>query len=60
MPNFTGISEKLDPEEIHQIMDDRFKILIEEIHEYEGTINQFTGDGVTALFGPLLPTRTTP
>jgi len=44
--NFTSISEKLDPEEIHQIMDGCFKILMDEIHKYEGTINQFTGDGV--------------
>jgi len=49
--NYTAISEKLDPEEIHQIMDDCFRILMEEIHKYEGTINQFTGDGVMALFG---------
>jgi hypothetical protein len=49
--NFTSISEKLDPEEIHRIMDGCFKILMGEIHRYEGTINQFTGDGVMALFG---------
>ena len=49
--NFTSISEKLDPEEIHGIMDGCFKILMDEIHKYEGTINQFTGDGVMALFG---------
>ena len=49
--NFTSLSEKLDPEEIHEIMDGCFKILMEEIHKYEGTINQFTGDGVMALFG---------
>jgi class 3 adenylate cyclase/tetratricopeptide (TPR) repeat protein len=49
--NFTTISEKLDPEEIHAIMDGCFKILMDEIHKYEGTINQFTGDGVMALFG---------
>ena len=49
--NYTSISEKLDPEEVHQIMDGCFKILMEEIHRYEGTINQFTGDGVMALFG---------
>jgi len=49
--NFTAISEKLDPEEVHQIMDGCFKILMDEIHKYEGTINQFTGDGVMALFG---------
>jgi class 3 adenylate cyclase len=49
--NYTSIAEKLDPEEVHQIMDDCFKILMNEIHNFEGTINQFTGDGVMALFG---------
>ena len=49
--NFTSLSEKLDPEEVHGIMDGCFKILMDEIHKYEGTINQFTGDGVMALFG---------
>jgi class 3 adenylate cyclase len=49
--NFTAFSEKLDPEEVHQIMDGCFKILMDEIHQHEGTINQFTGDGVMALFG---------
>ena len=49
--NYTSISEKLDPEEIHQIMDGCFKILMDEIHKYEGTINQFAGDGVMSLFG---------
>jgi len=49
--NYTAISDKLDPEEVHQIMDGCFKILMNEIHRFEGTINQFTGDGVMALFG---------
>ena len=49
--NYTSMSEKLDPEEVHQIMDGCFKILMDKIHKYEGTINQFTGDGVMALFG---------
>ena len=49
--NYTSISEKLDPEEVHQIMDGCFKILMDEIHKYEGTINQFAGDGIMALFG---------
>jgi len=49
--NYTTLSEKLDPEEVHQIMDGCFKILMDEIHRHEGTINQFTGDGVMALFG---------
>jgi len=49
--NYTALAEKLDPEEVHQIMDGCFQILMDEIHKYEGTINQFTGDGVMALFG---------
>ena len=49
--NYTSIAEKLDPEEIHQIMDECFKILMNAIHKYEGTVNQFTGDGIMALFG---------
>jgi class 3 adenylate cyclase len=49
--DYTSISEKLEPEEVHQIMDGCFKIMMDEIHKYEGTINQFTGDGVMALFG---------
>jgi predicted ATPase/class 3 adenylate cyclase len=49
--NYTSISEKLDPEEVQQIIDGCFRILMDEIHRYEGTISQFTGDGVMALFG---------
>ena len=49
--DYTAMSEKLDPEEIHQIMDGCFGILMDDIHRYEGTINQFIGDGVMALFG---------
>ena len=48
--DYTAMSEKLDPEEVHQIMDGCFKILMDEIHKYERTVNQFTGDGVMALF----------
>jgi class 3 adenylate cyclase len=43
--------ESLDPETWHGIMNRFFEILAEVIHRFEGTINQFTGDGVMALFG---------
>jgi len=45
--NFTSVSEKLDPEEIHRIMDGCFKILMDEFHRYEGTINLRTCTGST-------------
>src|SRR2546429_2776607 len=48
---FTAMSERLDPEEVHAIMDRAFEVILGEVHRYEGTINQFLGDGVMALFG---------
>ena len=48
---FTSLSERLDPEEVHQLMNRAFELMLGEVHRYEGTINQFLGDGVMALFG---------
>ncbi len=48
---FTSLAEKLDPEEVHQIIDRCFELITAEVHRFEGTINQYTGDGVMALFG---------
>src|SRR5262245_33364279 len=45
------LSEQVDPEEWHKIMDRFFAILSEGVHRFEGTINQYTGDGIMALFG---------
>ena len=51
MEGFTHLSEKLGPEEIYAIMDKVYEILIHKVHEYEGTVNEMTGDGIMALFG---------
>src|SRR5438309_5919786 len=48
---FTAMSEKLDPEDVHGIMDRAFEVILDAVHRYEGTVNQFLGDGVMALFG---------
>jgi hypothetical protein len=45
------LSEQVDPEEWHKTMDRFFAILSEGVHRFEGTINQYTGDGIMALFG---------
>lgn len=49
--DYTSLSEKLDPEEVYRIMDGCFKLMLDEIHRYEGTVSKFTGDGAMALFG---------
>jgi class 3 adenylate cyclase len=45
------LAEHVDPEEWHKIMDRFFAILSEGVHRFEGNINQYTGDGIMALFG---------
>ncbi len=32
-------------------MDQVYEILIHKVHDYEGTVNELTGDGIMALFG---------
>jgi class 3 adenylate cyclase/tetratricopeptide (TPR) repeat protein len=57
---FTSFAETLDPEIVHGVMDRCFRILMDEVHRYEGTINQFTGDGIMALFGAPLALEDAP
>jgi class 3 adenylate cyclase/tetratricopeptide (TPR) repeat protein len=45
------LAERVDPEEWHRLLDRLFRILAGGVHRYEGTINQYTGDGIMALFG---------
>jgi class 3 adenylate cyclase/tetratricopeptide (TPR) repeat protein len=45
------LAEQLDPEEWHAILDRFFQILADGVHRFEGTVNQYTGDGIMALFG---------
>src|SRR5918996_3024206 len=48
---FTSLSERLDPEDVHTLINRAFELMLAEIHAYEGTVNQFLGDGLMALFG---------
>ena len=47
----TELASELDPEEWHGIMDRFFQILAEGVHRFEGTVNEYRGDGIMALFG---------
>jgi class 3 adenylate cyclase len=48
---FTSLAERLDPERLHGVMSEAFELMLAEVHRYEGTVNQFLGDGIMALFG---------
>lgn len=36
-------------------MDQVYEILIHKVHDFEGTVNEMTGDGIMALFGAPCP-----
>ncbi len=51
MEGFTSLTEKLGSEQMYSMMDEVYEILIHKVHDYEGTVNELTGDGIMALFG---------
>jgi class 3 adenylate cyclase/tetratricopeptide (TPR) repeat protein len=51
MEGFTPLVEALGPEAAYSVMDQVYEILIHKVHDFEGTVNEMTGDGIMALFG---------
>jgi class 3 adenylate cyclase/tetratricopeptide (TPR) repeat protein len=47
----SGLAERLGPESMHQLLDRVLRLMAEAVHRYEGSVNQFLGDGLMALFG---------
>jgi class 3 adenylate cyclase/tetratricopeptide (TPR) repeat protein len=47
----TSIAERLGPERMHELLERFFERTMAIVHRFEGTINQFLGDGFMALFG---------
>jgi len=48
---FTSISEKLDPKELTQLMNEFLTPVTKVIHEHRGTIDKYMGDCVMAFWG---------
>jgi class 3 adenylate cyclase/tetratricopeptide (TPR) repeat protein len=47
----TCLAERLGPEVMHRLMDRTLRLMADIVHRYEGTVNQYLGDGLMALFG---------
>jgi len=60
LEGFTPLVEKLGSEEAYNMMDKIYEILIHKVHDYEGTVNEMTGDGIMALFGAPLALEDAP
>ena len=51
MAGFTSLTESMGPEATYAMMEQVYEILIRNVYEFEGTVNELTGDGIMALFG---------
>ena len=48
---FTAMSESRDAQEVVDMLNEYFELMVEIIFKYEGTLDKFVGDEIMALFG---------
>ena len=48
---FTALAERLEPEQVVQILNSYFEIMVEVVLEFKGTINEIIGDALLIIFG---------
>src|ERR671910_811358 len=53
----TGLGERLDPEQVAEIMNGAFAFLNASVKKYDGTIARLLGDAILAFFGAPVSTR---
>lgn len=49
--SFTAISEKLEPEEVVEFLNDYMTIMVRIIGEHQGIVDKFIGDAIMAVWG---------
>jgi class 3 adenylate cyclase/tetratricopeptide (TPR) repeat protein len=58
--NYSTLSAQLGEEALFSLMDELYERLMHEVHRYEGTVNELTGDGLVAFFGAPLAVEQAP
>lgn len=48
---FTALSERLKPEQVVQMLNAYFEVMVDVILQYHGTINEIIGDALLVIFG---------
>ena len=48
---FTALSERLTPEQVVQMLNSYFEVMVEVVLEFQGTINEIIGDALLVIFG---------
>jgi len=52
---FSTLTDSLEPEELFQLLSHYFSVMIEIVHQYDGTLNKIIGDGLLVFFGDPVP-----
>jgi adenylate cyclase len=52
----TQLAESHPPQEVAEVLNDFFRIVVRAVDEHHGLINKFAGDAALAVFGAPLPT----
>ncbi len=48
---FTALSERLEPEQVVQMLNTYFEVMVDIVLEFNGTINEIIGDALLVVFG---------
>ncbi len=48
---FSALAERLEPEEVVQMLNSYLEVMVDVILEYKGTINEIIGDALLVIFG---------
>lgn len=52
---FTRLTQGMDPDDVVELLNDYFSVLVPVVFAHEGTIDKYMGDAILAIFGSPVP-----